>query len=237
MKLSLVSNFFDIPHEHFALNLMLCEGLDTFHLRKKDYCEEKMRAYIERIPSHFHSQIILHSHFHIVEEYGLKGAHFTKKFTYEEYQEQNIKLALDNVSFERMGFSFHSINEVETKGTAYDYVFLSPIFDSISNKGYNSKFKPTELRNFLHLDSGRPEIIALGGINESKVSMACQMGFDGIALLGHIWTNFEMDHDVVEVVNKFIRMQRLVEKCGMEEVVRPDESKSLLKANQPLARP
>ncbi|MEM9339562.1 MAG: thiamine phosphate synthase [Bacteroidota bacterium] len=210
MKLLLVSNFYDIPNEHFALNLIFCEGLDTFHLRKKDYTEDQMREYLERIPDFFHERIILHSHFHLVEEYGLKGAHFTKKYTFPEYV--HGKRDSKAKRFARMGFSYHTINEVVKEGSIYDYVFLSPIFDSISNKGYNSKFNPGELKKFLQQTVDRPEVIALGGINEKKVEMAQQLGFDGIALLGHIWTDFEMDQDIKALANKFLLVQKSVGK-------------------------
>ena len=211
MKLLLVSNFYDIPHEHFALNLLFCEGLDTFHLRKKDYSECEMRAYIEQIPSDFHHRIILHSHFHLIEEYQLRGAHFTKKLTYTDYMDENGQIVEVSNPFNRTGFSFHSISEVEREGDIYDYVFLSPIFDSISNKGYNSKFKPNELKQFLLHTTVRPEVIALGGINETKVAMAHQMGFDGIALLGYIWTDFETDQNLINLGNKFIRIRKSIE--------------------------
>ena len=209
MKLLLVSNFSDIPYEHYLLNLLFCEGLQHFHLRKMEYTREKMRRYLERIPSPFHNRIILHSHFDLISEYGLCGAHFTKRFGYDDYtKEQGIDG--NSKCFDKMGFSLHAISEVSKFKSLYDYIFLSPIFDSISNKGYNSKFKLSNLKSFLQKTSDRPEIIALGGINHTKVEMAANVRFDGIALLGYIWTDFETNGDIIAAIRKFEKVKRII---------------------------
>ncbi len=209
MKLLLVSNFHDLPNEHYLLNLLFCEGLEVFHLRKKNYSEKRMREYIERIPAYFHNRIIIHSHYSLINEYGLNGAHFTKKYSFPEYLKETDLLSAER-SFKRIGFSYHSISEVIQEGGIYNYIFLSPIFDSISNKGYNSKFRFNDLKHFLQQTSNRPEVIALGGINDARVGMAFNLGFDGIALLGYIWTNFELDQDLIQAVKKFKLVQKMI---------------------------
>jgi len=207
MKLLLVSNFYDLPHEHYLLHLVFSEGLDYFHLRKKEYTEIRMRRYLDRIPKAFRSRVILHSHFDLIPEYGLGGAHFTKLFTYEDYVTDSEKEA----DFGRMGFSLHSTREVTKYGAKHQYIFLSPVFDSISNKGYNSKFKLSRLKQFLQSTPQRPEIIALGGINHTRVEQAASVGFDGIALLGHIWTDFEINQDLVAATKRFERIRNKIE--------------------------
>ncbi|MEM7108755.1 MAG: thiamine phosphate synthase [Bacteroidota bacterium] len=213
MKLLVVSNFHDLPSEHYLLNLLFCEGLEAFHLRKKNYSEKRMREYIERIPAYFHNRIIIHSHYSLIREYGLYGAHFTKKYTLPEYYRETDPLSAEQ-PFERIGFSYHSISEVIEEGNIYNYIFLSPIFDSISNKGYNSKFRFNDLKHFLQQTSDRPEVIALGGINDARAEMAFNLGFDGIALLGYLWTNFELDQDLIQAVEKFKLLQKMI--CEMK---------------------
>ncbi|MEM9832738.1 MAG: thiamine phosphate synthase [Bacteroidota bacterium] len=204
MKLLLVSNFYDVPYEHYLLHLIFSEGLEYFHLRKKEFSEDAMRRYLDRIHPVFYPNIILHSHFHLVAEYGLGGAHFTRKSIYEDFA------VGENVDFHRKGFSLHSTAEVAQLESSYHYIFLSPVFDSISNKGYNSKFKLSNLRQFLQTATSRPEIIALGGINHTRVEQAASLGFDGIALLGHIWADFETNPDLVSAVKRFERVRNAI---------------------------
>lgn len=199
MKVLLVSNFDDIPYEHYLLNLLFCEGLKYYHLRKNEYSEKKMRIYLEKLPPYFYDRIIIHSHFNLVKEYGLKGAHFTKK---------NIKKHHNDIKgefkdFSHLSFSLHSIREIMKLEYNFNYIFLSPVFDSISNKGYNSKFKPEALKFFLKENKKRHQIIALSGIDQRSVVKARELGFDGAALLGHIWTNFESDSDIIAAINRF----------------------------------
>lgn len=212
MKISLVSSFYDIPNEIHVLNLLFCNGLTSFHLRKdleckhlagkETYSEEKIRNYIESIPECFRNRVIMHSHFHLVEEYGLKGAHFTKKYTYNEFLEDKNLDAKDN-PLKYVGFSVHTTEEILQNANLYDYLFLSPIFDSISNIGYNSKFNLTKLKSFLVEENLKPEIIALGGMNNTKVTKVKELGFSGLALLGYVWSEFDEDQNIIDTLNRF----------------------------------
>jgi thiamine-phosphate pyrophosphorylase len=117
MKLLLVSNFSDITNEHHVLNLLFCEGLQYYHLRKHDYTTRQMARYIERIAEPFRKYVVLHSHFELIAEYGLRGAHFTKKFSYEDYL-QNRGLVIDGPNlpklFSHLSFSLHSVAEIHS---------------------------------------------------------------------------------------------------------------------------
>ncbi|GAB3221070.1 thiamine phosphate synthase [Spirosoma arcticum] len=210
MKLLLISNFSDIPDEHHVLNLLFCEGLQYFHLRKHDYTARQMARYIERIAEPFRPYVVLHSHFELIDEYGLRGAHFTKKYSYDEFlQSRNLSATNDRL-FNHLSFSLHTIPEIKRMPPIYNYLFLSPVFDSISNQGYNSKFRVDELQRFLGHKNGHPEVIALGGITEEVVDDVFNVGFDGMALLGYIWTTFERTHDIPQAVKRFRLIKSLI---------------------------
>ncbi len=202
MHISLVSPYQEVPYEKYLLNLLFCEGLEYFHLRKGGFSERQIRTYIEGIPEVFHSKIIIHNHFELVKEYGLLGAHFYKRNTYESFLEKH-DLDPTVCHFKRMGFSLNATHEVEKYGKNYDYIFLSPVFDSISNKIYHSKFSLSNLKKFLLKRKGKPEIVALGGVDSSKVEKVNHVGFDGMAMLGYIWTPFEEDSNIINAVKRF----------------------------------
>ncbi len=211
MKVLLVSPFTDVPNEQYVLNLLFCEGLTHFHLRKANYSTRQMVAYLDRIPVIFRPHVILHSHFELIEEYGLRGAHFTRKDNYADYVRQHKpRLQADGRAFGHQSFSLHSISEIKRTEPIYDYLFLSPIFDSISNQGYNSKFRIHDLHRFLQQKTDRPAVIALGGVTDTVVKSVFETGFDGMALLGYIWTQFEQNQNMVQAVERFRRMQYLI---------------------------
>ena len=84
-------------------------------------------------------------------------------------------------------YSAHSISEVKDLVFDTDYVFLSPIFDSISKENYQSNFDLIELKE--DLKNVNDKIIALGGVTLSNVVDLKTAGFDGYAQLGDFWNN------------------------------------------------
>lgn len=178
-----ISNPTAIAGEQAIIEQLFDEGLEIFHVRKKNFSENELRIFIEQIPEKYFSKIVLHSHFHLSEEYNLKGIHVPVDFT-------------SGASSGTLSVSFHSQNEVEKFKNKFDYGFLSPVFDSISKEGYKSKFNFKEINDFLQTYKslsplGRAGegllLIALGGIDEDKIGKVKELGFSGIALLGAIW--------------------------------------------------
>ncbi len=97
---------------------------------------------------------------------------------------------------------FHSLEELQVYKERCEYAFLSPIFDSISKKGYRSTF--TDQAALSYAISGK-NIIALGGIDEDKIDICRKLGFAGVAVCGAIWNSSS-------IVEKFKRLKALCEK-------------------------
>ncbi|MFY9153100.1 MAG: thiamine phosphate synthase [Prolixibacteraceae bacterium] len=170
----LISNPAPVKDEHEIISQIFEEGLEVFHLRKKEFQENEMRAFIENIPEKYRGRIVLHSHYHLAAEYGLKGIHVPA--VYE-----------GKATVGTLSVSFHSPEEIQKSELQFDYGFLSPVFDSISKEGYKSRFNPDELKLFLK--DRKEKIIALGGMDEDKIEIVKKLGFSGIALLGAVWQN------------------------------------------------
>ena len=157
-------------------------GLRIFHLRKPHWSIEQTQHFLEAIPKEFHNKIVLHSHFHLAGKFGIKGIHLseTNKKMIPELKTNNIITA-----------SFHSVQDIRENTIPYQYIFLSPIFESISKPGYHSKFDlnilAEELKDLKNKKTQLPDIIALGGITAENILKAREAGFAGAALLGTIW--------------------------------------------------
>jgi thiamine-phosphate pyrophosphorylase len=65
-----------------------------------------------------------------------------------------------------------------------DYVFLGPLFDSISKPGYLGSWPKNHLPERLDTE---PKRFALGGVHKDALPQLKSMGFEGAALLGSIW--------------------------------------------------
>ena len=96
--------------------------------------------------------------------------------------------------------SCHTIEEVITQKDSKDYVFLSPIFDSISKVGYHAAFSPTLLKQAAIENVIDEKVIALGGITAKNIPLVKEWHFGGVALLGDIWKRMS-DPQVDEYLN------------------------------------
>ena len=96
-------------------------------------------AYSERlltlIPESYRKRIVVHDHFYLKNEYNLKGIHLNHR---------NPELPQKYKG--HISCSCHTADEVMMHKKVCDYVFLSPIFDSISKENYSSTFSQGDLR-------------------------------------------------------------------------------------------
>lgn len=180
MDIIIVSCPDSVDGEIDLINRMFEKGLVSFHLRKPDYDTCQLTEYINKIETVFHSQIIIHSCFELLDQFTLGGIHIPgrvieKKDIIQSSKDRNISIST----------SFHSLGEVTGEHSGFDYVFLSPVFDSISKQGYKRKFDYNELSEVL--TQARIKVVALGGCSAENLNQVKQLGFSGAAFLGAIW--------------------------------------------------
>lgn len=87
--------------------------------------------------------------------------------------------------------SCHSIEELDHIEDI-DYCFLSPIFDSISKKGYLSAFSKEELADASRKGIINSKVYALGGITPEHIPLLQEFGFGGVAVLGYLWEDITL---------------------------------------------
>ena len=173
-------------------------GLDVFHLRKKNFTFNEMENFIQQIPVKFHNRIIIHSHYKLAIKYDLLGIHFSRnrrknklkyllRLWYYRFKKPNLQLST----------SFHHLSSLTTEKDKYNYVFLSPIFDSISNTGFSSAFNFKMLQN--SLNNSKHRVIALGGVNAERINQIKNLGFYGAAISGAIWESEDKTASFLEI--------------------------------------
>lgn len=143
---------------------------DIVHIRKPDWSKVDTAELLRQIPPEFYPQIKIHDHFSLLDEFPLMGVHLNARNDTPPKNASSVSRSLHSI--EQLPLSEH-----------YDYVTLSPIFDSISKTGYKSQFSLPELKPLL---KGR-RVIALGGVTPDKFPALKEAGFAGAAMLGHFW--------------------------------------------------
>jgi len=186
MKLIVFSSQSSFHSEPRQVIRMFEQGLDTLHLRKPNFSLKNLTEYLELIPSEYHNRIVIHSHHKLAKKFNLKGVHFSKVHRDKKYNSQ-LKYLIFRLRFRNIltTRSCHKIHKLEENPNRYSYVFLSPIFGSISKKSHSGLFSERHLKKALA--TKKLTIYALGGVDESKFKYLNDLGFEGVALLGAIW--------------------------------------------------
>lgn len=180
-----------VPAEISKVVTLFKAGLRQFHIRKPDFDDFDMINFITSIPQQYYKHIVLHSHYYLVKEFGLKGIQVGKDRIDEGRQFKD--------SCQYYGYSAHSFNEIVALKGEYSHFFLSPVFDSISKSNYKAAFYPEELQEFL-LSKPDLNVIALGGVTEVNKQQAYDFGFKGVAALGAVWKADNIKKQFIELV-------------------------------------
>jgi thiamine-phosphate pyrophosphorylase len=184
-RLILLTSPAAVSDEPRLLTDLLAQGVERLHLRKPAWTAAQLESLIQALPPQFYARLVLHAYPHLVRQYQLGGLHLTGS----QRAAATRRPAL--LSGQTLSTSYHSLAEISQHRRRYDYVFLSPIFDSISKEGYASGFNLAEVSTFLQKLATRPgyypQVLALGGIDAANIGLVRQAGFAGAAVLGTIW--------------------------------------------------
>ncbi|WP_431243986.1 hypothetical protein ACQ9BO_05940 [Flavobacterium sp. P21] len=74
-----ITNPFFVEDEIQILHSLFEEGLSLLHIRKPDFCELEMAQFLHQIKLEFRANLVLHSHHHLAEDFGINRFHFSEK--------------------------------------------------------------------------------------------------------------------------------------------------------------
>jgi len=174
-----------LPDEITLLNTFFEQGLPILHLHKPDYDVSQLQEYLDQIASEWHPKIVLHayppnlaSHHPLNDiQANIKGIHLPEQVRMEA-------MPLPD-KFKVISTSFHHLNDLLACEGEYEYLFISPIFNSISKQGYQAAF---ELDDLAHaMSQSKYPVIGMGGIAADKMQVVKDLGFAGVGVLGGVW--------------------------------------------------
>ena len=170
--------------------MILDRGWDFVHLRHLGASTRDIKSIIESVPQRLHDRLKLHSHFDLLNEFNLGGIHLNSRCPQPPPLYRGPRSR-----------SCHSVKEAAETASDFDYVTLSPIFDSISKHGYRGDFSHEEL---MSIPVGK--VVALGGITPERIAEISKYPFAGFAMLGYIFDGNDMDSlaqklDIVDKVS------------------------------------
>ena len=176
MRIIAITLPYVIDGEAEIIRRLLADGIYSLHLRKPDTDINYMRALLSELTPDQRARIVVHDHPQLYNEYKLRGIHLNK----------NIKGLPAGYGGSRTR-SCHTLDEVARYKDECDYLFLSPVFDSISKQGYRSAFTHDELVWASQQGIIDKKVVALGGVTADKIAYLESLCFGGVALSGAIY--------------------------------------------------
>jgi len=144
-------------------------GVERLHLRKPEMSLLELERLVSRLAPRWASQLVLHYQPQLALRYGIPQVHGPVK--------------MGEGTGLRVSTSVHDWAEFAALPDGLEYAFISPLFDSISKRGYLAN------AGLLSLPEGalpcRP--IGLGGVGAGTIGELVRNGWTGAAVLGWIW--------------------------------------------------
>lgn len=193
MKLIVITTPQFFEGEVAAVTSLFQNGLEILHLRKPGASAKEIEHFLRQLPMEYMPRIVTHEQFQLASTLGLKGIHLNGR---------NPRVPTGYTG--HISCSCHSLEEVLRHKPDCDYVFLSPIYDSISKKGYSSAYSSDVLREAQQTGIVDSKVMALGGINLEHLAEIESLGFGGAVLLGDIWQRIGEDF-----IGHFLRLKQL----------------------------
>lgn len=149
--------------------LLKSKRFSRLHIRKPGASELEIKSLLSAIPAELRPKISLHDCFDIAQEFGVGGVHLNSRNPLPPRGWSGL-----------LSRSLHSVDQIA--GAKEDYLFLSPIFPSISKPGYTANFNFGELKKKIG-----HKVYALGGVTPENLHIISSLGFGGAAMLGAVW--------------------------------------------------
>ncbi len=187
MKIIIISPDEPVKHEIETVNDLFRNGLQRYHLRKPEFDTSDYRKYIKAIEPQYHNRLVLTGSYELYNEFDLGGIHLNSNAR----RDDALRKKLAHLPARVLSTSYHTWQKIQENDVQYGYVFISPVFDSISKKEYKANIDPygaAKIRKKMAEQKKYcPEIYGLGGVGVLEIQALHEYGFDGGAMLGSLW--------------------------------------------------
>lgn len=161
--------------------LLLADSRFLLHLRKPEGSADDYGRVLSLLPQDQLGRVTLGDHFELADSFPVGGVHLGGR--------QPVYAGKRRL---RVSKSCHSLEELADIDR-FSYVFLSPIFNSISKQGYNAAFGHTDLLRASQQGLVNSRVIALGGVDAQTLPLLKPYSFGGAAVLGAVWNHFSVE--------------------------------------------
>jgi thiamine monophosphate synthase len=206
MKLTVITNPYELKFETERINQMFSEGLDELHIRKPKCSVETMIKFIESIDREYHHKIVLHSHFSLVNKYAIHKIHLSHDWShsivanwYLDYVVLRGKKVSKSMTIANCSLLYKPIKGINE-------LTLGPVFTRTSYITSNQQIASDEIEKSLR--HSKLPVTALGGVTSQTLEFFKKIGFKGIAIQSGVWKSADPVGAFIEMRDHYMATER-----------------------------
>jgi thiamine-phosphate pyrophosphorylase len=184
----------NIENEIEIISQLLDNGADYLYIYKPELDDYSLVDFVESIPEKYWKQCVSTSLI-ITKEFDLGGYHFIRDVIQKNELYNEKILAWLKETNKISSVTAHNLEEIKVYAGMFNHVIVSPLFTSISkaNHSYDWNYEDlkimiSDLRFNSDILNQHSEIFAVGGVDSDKIEAVRELNFDGIGLLGALWS-------------------------------------------------
>lgn len=165
-----------------SLEGLLEAGVARLHLRKPEASMAGLEGLLSRLAPRWADRLVVHGNRELALRYGIPNVHGSVAYARGGGRSGGGPFVGAPAGL-ALSTSVHSWEEFGALPAGLAYAFISPLFDSISKKGYAAN--TALLRQPEEVLPCMP--VGLGGIGVETIGELLRQGWSGAAVLGWIW--------------------------------------------------
>ena len=198
LRVYLITDRTLLPEDQFlnSIEAALKGGVRAIQLREKNLPEYELREMakaILQLTQKYKALLFINHRAELAEDIGADGVHLTESSAaVRKVRKQYPDLLI--------GKSIHSLaGAMRAQQQGADFVTFSPVYDTPSKQQYGP---PQGLEKLKQVCTGLDiPVLALGGIDLSRITPIRNHGAFGVALIRGIWNSPDIEHESLQYIN------------------------------------
>ena len=198
LRLYLITDRALLPEGQFlaGIEAALKGGVRAIQLREKNLPEDELRTLAKdvlKLTRQYNALLIINHRAELAHDIGADGVHLTESSP----AVRKIRKEFPDLL---IGKSAHSLQSaLRAQHQKADFITFSPVYDTPSKQQYGP---PQGLEKLKQVCAGLDiPVLALGGIDLSRISTVREQGAFGVGLIRGIWNSPDIEHESMQYKN------------------------------------
>jgi thiamine-phosphate pyrophosphorylase len=198
LRLYLITDRALLPEGQFlaGIEAALKGGVRAIQLREKNLPEDELRTLAKdvlKLTRQYNALLIINHRAELAHDIGADGVHLTESSP----AVRKIRKEFPDLL---IGKSAHSLQSaLRAQHQKADFITFSPVYDTPSKQQYGP---PQGLEKLKQVCAGLDiPVLALGGIDLSRISTVRKQGAFGVGLIRGIWNSPNIEHESMQYMN------------------------------------